>query len=265
MARVRVIHWKAAEAGPLLEVCRGAGHEVEFDSEVPSPELIRGIRKNQPDAVVIDLTRAPSHGREAALALRRTKYSRHIPIVFVGGEADKVAGVRALLPDAAYTTRGRLAAKLKLVCGRPVRNAVAPPTVAERYGQRTKAQKLGIREGSSVAVFDAPRDYAAVLGEMPDGVELVENPEETHPVTLWFVRDPEAYRQALRRMRRLAAATKLWIVWPKGGVGGLTQNVVRELANEVGMVDYKICAVGERWSGMVFALRKAAASGRAAK
>lgn len=257
MARVRVIHWKAAEAVPLLDLCRDAGHDVEFDGESPFPAVIRAIRQNQPDAVVIDLSRLPSHGREAALALRRTRYSRHIPIVFVGGEAEKVAALRELLPDAAFTAPGRLAAKLKTVCGRPVVNAIAPPSVSERYGHRTKAQKLGIREGSTVAVFDAPRDYATLLAEMPAGVEFVENPATAHPVTLWLVRDPEAYRQALRPMRRLAARTKLWIVWPKGGASGLTQNVVRELANDVGLVDYKICAIGERWSGMVFAPRKA--------
>ena len=66
----------------------------------------------------------------------------------------------------------------------------------ERYASRSKAQKLGIKEGSTVALFDAPRDYAAVLGEMPAGVELVEEPDSVHPVTLWFVRDPRDYRMA---------------------------------------------------------------------
>ena len=47
----------------------------------------------------------------------------------------------------------------------------------ERYGSRTVAQKLGIKEGSTVAVIDAPRDYAAALGELPAGVEIVEDPE----------------------------------------------------------------------------------------
>jgi len=264
MARVRVIHWKAAEAGPLVEVCRAGGYEVEFDGDIPAPELVRSIRHKQPDAVVIDLTRLPSQGREAALALRRTKYSRHIPIVFVGGEPEKVAAVRVMLPDAAYTTMGRLCAKLKSVCGKPVLGAIAPPSVMERYGHRTKAQKLGIREGTTVAIFDAPRDYAAALGEMPEGVEMLENPDEPQPVTLWFVSDPEAYRAALRPMRRLAAKTKLWVIWPKSdGPRGtnrrLTQHVVREMANEVGLVDYKICGISEHWSAMVFAPRKAVA------
>jgi len=61
-------------------------------------------------------------------------------------------------------------------------------------------------------------------------------------------------------MRSLAGKTKLWVVWPKAKSkatsNGLTQNVIRAGGIEVGLVDYKICAVSERWSGMVFAPRR---------
>jgi hypothetical protein len=65
-------------------------------------------------------------------------------------------------------------------------------------------------------------------------------------------------------MRSLAGKTKLWVVWPKAkskakskaASNGLTQNVIRAGGIEVGLVDYKICAVSERWSGMVFAPRR---------
>ncbi len=257
MPRVRIVHWKASEAGPLIEVCRAGGFDVEF-SDIPSPELAREIRHNQPDAVVIDLTRTPSHGREMALALRRTKYSRHIPIVFVGGEAEKVAGVRTFLPDAVYTTMGRLCVRLQSVCAKRPAMPAAPPSITERYGHRTKAQKLGIRAGSTVAVMDAPRDYAAGLGELPEDVTILEDPDEAQPVTLWYVRDAETYRDALQRMRRLAPKTKLWILWPKGAKSALNQYAVRELALGIGLVDYKICAIDDRWSAMVFAPRRTA-------
>ena len=100
------------------------------------------------------------------------------------------------------------APRIKAACANPVANPIAPPGVMERYGSRTKAQKLGIKQGSTVAVIDPPRDYEAVLGDLPEGVELVENPASVHPVTLWFVRDPEACLAALRRMRAIAAKTK---------------------------------------------------------
>lgn len=255
MARVRIIHWKAAEAGPLIEACRACGHEVEFD-DLPFPVLAKTIRKDQPDALVIDLTRLPSHGREAAMAIRRTKYSRHIPIVFVDGEPEKVQAVRQQLPDATFTTRKQLCARIKAACDHPVSNPVAPPPVMERYASRTKAQKLGIKPGSTVAVIDPPRDYEAVIGDIGEGVELVEKPASTHPVTLWFVRDSEALLAALRRMRAIADKTRLWVIRPKGPKSLLNESFLREAANEVGLVDYKICAIDDRWTGMVFARRK---------
>jgi hypothetical protein len=60
-------------------------------------------------------------------------------------------------------------------------------------------------------------------------------------------------------MKAIAGRTKLWVVWRKGSTNGLTQYVVRQSANDVGLVDYKICAIDEHWSGMAFAVKKASA------
>jgi hypothetical protein len=61
-------------------------------------------------------------------------------------------------------------------------------------------------------------------------------------------------------MRTLAGHTKLWLLWRKRASGnsgnGLTQNALRDTIREVGLVDYKICAVDEKWSAMLFARRK---------
>lgn len=255
MARVRIIHWKPEEAGPLIEACRACGHDVEYE-DLPFPALAKTIRRNQPDVLLVDLTRLPSHGREAAMAIRRTKYSRHIPIVFVDGEPEKVAAVRKHLPDATFTTRGQLCARIRSACANPAKNPIAPPGVMERYGSRTKAQKLGIKEGSMVAVIDPPRDYEAIIGDVGEGVELAENPDSVQPVTLWFVRDPDAFRAALQRMRSIADKTRLWVIRPKGQKSLLNENFLRAAANEVGLVDYKICAIDDHWTGIVFARRK---------
>ena len=136
--------------------------------------------------------------------------------------------------------------------------ALGAHTVAG-YSGTPLVRKLGIREGSTVAVIDAPRDYTAALGELPADVELVEDPasfQERHAVTLWFVRDPRAYQAGLQRIQKMADRTKLWVVWRKGSTNGLTQYVVRDAAIEAGLVDYKICAVNEQWSAMAFARRK---------
>lgn len=255
MLRIRIIHWKGAEAGPLIDACRECGFEVEYDDGA-LPSLAKVIRQTLPDALVIDLTRLPSQGREVALAIRRRKYSRHIPIVFVDGAPEKVEDVRRHLPDATFCTRAKLCSGIRAARRNPPLNPVVPAPVMERYASRTVAQKLGIKENSGVALFDPPRDYAALLGELPEGVELLEDPDSIEPVTLWFVRDPREYRAGLRRKAAISDRTKLWVVWRKGPATGLTDRVVREAANEAGLVDYKICSLGEQWSGMVFARRK---------
>jgi hypothetical protein len=254
--RVRVIHWKEEEAGPLLEACRASGFQVDYDPVTLTAQF-RLIKQTMPDVVVIDLSRMPSHGREVGRAMRRLKYSRHIPIVYAGGDPDKVAAIRSLLPDVAFTTIKRVAAAVRTAAKKRSAAPVVPPDFMARYSGRTTAQKLGVKEKMTVAVYQPPRDYVSVLGEMPADVELIEDPDETHPLTLWFVRDPREYREALGAMRRVAARSKLWVIWHKASADGkLTDRIVREGANEMGLVDYKICAVDRRWSGMLFALKK---------
>jgi DNA-binding response OmpR family regulator len=87
MARVRLFHWKAEEAKPLLTLLKAAGYSVDYKEPVIS---YREVRLSPPDAIVIDLSRLPSHGREVAVFLRGSKATRHVPIVFVGGEPEKL-------------------------------------------------------------------------------------------------------------------------------------------------------------------------------
>ncbi len=255
MPRVRIVHWKAPEAGPLIEACRACGFEVEYD-DLKGGELVKAIREKPPDAFVIDLTCLPSHGREVAIYLRRTKYARHIPLIFVDGAPEKVEAIRGHLPDATFTTRRHLGAAVKSACAKRVANPVIPRGVMERYGSRTTAQKLGIKAGATVAAIDPPRDYAAALGELPADAELLEDPDSVQAVTLWFVRDPRVYQAGLRRMQAIAGRTKLWVVWRKGSANALTQYAIRDAATGAGLVDYKICAVNAQWSAMAFARRK---------
>jgi hypothetical protein len=255
MPRVRIVHWKPRQAGTLIDACRACGFEVDYDA-VAGNVIAKLIRADPPDAIVIDLSCVPSHGREMAVYLRGTKYARRIPLIFVDGEPEKVEIVRRMLPDATYTTGKGLCTVVRTACARRVIDPVRPPGIMERYGSRTVAQKLGIKEGSTVAVMDAPRDYAAALGELPADVEIVEDPDSPQSVTLWFVRDSREYQAAMRGMPRLAARTKLWVVWRKGVPGGLTDRMIRATAVDAGLVDYKICAVNEQWSAMAFARRK---------
>lgn len=260
MVRIRLFHWKPEEASPVAEILRRAGFSVDYDGKF-SPEQLRAVRQSPPDAVVIDLSRLPSHGREVATFLRGNKHTRQIPIVFVDGAPEKIEIVRKALPDAAYCERARLVPTVrKCIKDRP-ENPVVPTQMMDRYAGRTTAQKLGIAAGAKVAVIDAPRDYARVIGDMPEGVEFDEESWNNCAVTVWFVEEPEGLLAALPKMRKAAAASKLWVAWPKKAARKdslLNENLIREMGIENGLVDYKVCSISETWSGLCFALKKAA-------
>ena len=253
MPHVRLFHWRAEEARPLIALLRAAGYTVDYSGD-KSIGAFRAMRERLPVAAVIDLTRMPSHGRYAAAAIRLTKATRHIPIVFLDGEAEKVERLRKEYPDALYTSRAKLAATLKRA--KPVANPVTPAHSIAAPSDRTAAQKLGVKESMRVAVIDPPSDYAKILGVLPRGAAWEEDPDEILPLTLWFVRDPDVYLAGLRRMRERAAKTRLWIIYPKGRKTGLTQFVVRDAALAVGLVDYKVCSVNETWTGLLFTRKK---------
>jgi hypothetical protein len=237
---VRVIHWKEEEAQPLLKACRGAGFDVEYQAG-DGGAITRAIRTKPPEVLVIDLSRLPSHGRE---------------VVFANGDAEKVDGVRERLPDATYSETGKVAAAIKrLAKSAPKRNLAMPPAMMERSGKKSAVEKLGIIAGATVAIAEPPRDFPELLGTLPGKVEFA---EDDAPLTLWFVHDRESLLNNLREIRAATARTKLWLLWRNGAKGeALTQNALRETAREVGLVDYKICAVDDRWSAMLFARKKA--------
>jgi hypothetical protein len=256
MPRVRIIHWKPAEAAGLIDSVRAAGFTPEYDAEMNGPAISRAIRAHLPDAVLIDLSRLPSHGREVGIWLRGIKATRHIPLVFVNGEGEKLERVRKDLPDAAFATPADLKNVLKTSCHGLADAPLVPTQMMERYKEKPAAQKLGIIAGSTVAVMNAPRDYTHALGPLPEGVDIFEDPRSVHPVTLWFILDLEMLLAALPRMRAIAPKTKLWIVWRKGKEGRVSQNTIRETAIEGGLVDYKICSLDAHWSGILFARKK---------
>ena len=247
MPRVRVIHWKPEEAVPLLEVLREAGFEAECQP-LTGGSVLTDLRRVQPDALVIDLSRLPSHGREVGVHVRASKSLRAIPLIYVGGAAEKVAAIRALLPDAVYTSVAGAGSAVRSA----LHDRVASPVVPKiDYSGRTVAEKLGIKAGSTVAAVDAPSGYPRMLGPLPAPVEF----DETGDVTLWFVHDADGLRAALPQMRKLAGETKLWVLWQKQSkVRAMNQNFVRESALATGLVDYKICSVSEAWSAIALAV-----------
>jgi len=211
-------------------------------------------------AVCIDLDRLPSHGREVAVALRNTKATRHIPIVFAGGERNKVERIRKELPDAAFTDWPRAGAVLRKTLKKPGAAAepVRPPAHIERYSGTPLITKLGVAAGMRVALIGAPDGFQdSIEGLVPDNVEFVAKLDAAAKLGLWFVRSRADLERDVDFMAvQLGPGAGLWIVYPKKSGAfrtDLTQNEVRSIGLASGLVDYKVCALDNAWSGLKFA------------
>ncbi len=253
---VRLIHWKAEEAAPHIATLRAAGYIVQYD--LLTPDIMREIRAAPPAAVIIDLGRMPSHGREIAFYFRLTKATREIPLVFVGGDPDKVTALRAKLPDAVYTTWARIRTALARAIARPPKVTTIPTSALAGYSGTPLPKKLGIKPDSVVLLVGAPAGFEATLGTLPAGAKVTRR-AGTANLTLWFATSRPALERDVKKLVAHAAQGGLWIVWPKktsGMQSDLGETAVRAIGLANGLVDYKICTVDATWSGLKFSVRK---------
>jgi len=131
------------------------------------------------------------------------------------------------------------------------------------YSGTPLPQKLGIKERHKVAFVGAPKGFATTLGALPTGVTSQSNlaGKVALDVIVVFVNkrtDLVAKIEAARP--RMAQACGLWIAWPKKSSGvatDITENVIREVALPTGLVDNKVCAIDETWSGLRLVIRVA--------
>jgi CheY-like chemotaxis protein len=256
--RVQLIHWNAAEAQERAERIRAAGYKVTHELP-PGNELLRRLKADPPIAVVIDLTRLPSHGRDIGLALRHSKATRHVPLIFVDGDPEKVDRVKKLLPDAVYTSWSHIRDALEQAIAHPPADPRVPQSMLEGYSDTPLPQKLGIKKNSVVGLIDAPQGFGETLGDLPDGVQLRQQARGRCDLIIWFTRSRDNLESRIDRMTARSDYASLWIAWPKkssGGTTDLTQKVVRQVGLAAGLVDFKICAIDDTWSGLRFARRK---------
>ncbi len=128
------------------------------------------------------------------------------------------------------------------------------------YSSTSLPAKLGIKDGARVAFVRAPTEFAAALGALPDGVTVRERLRGPLDVIVVFVtrrRDLERRLAALRRAMDPAAG--LWVAWPKSASGvqtDMTEDIVREVALPTGLVDNKVCAIDDTWSGLRLVIRR---------
>jgi hypothetical protein len=137
------------------------------------------------------------------------------------------------------------------------------------YSGTPLPQKLGIKEGARVALVRAPEGFERALKPLPDGVKLRTQARGANDVVLFFAtRLAELERRFDGFARSIEPAGGLWIAWPKKTAGvatDLRENVVRETGLSHGLVDNKVCAVDDTWSGLRFVYRLSDRPGRNGK
>jgi hypothetical protein len=257
MKRIRFIHWKPEEAGDYVEKLMATGLKVAF--EPYSNKIMAADRKLPPDVIVIDLDRIPSQGRDLGIAYRTYKDTRNCPIVFAGGDPVKVKRVREILPDAHYTSWSKITEAIEQAISEPLHDPVVPQSRMQGYAGTPLPKKLGVKANSVIALVHAPDGFEDLLGDLPEGTLLRKSVRGKSDLTLWFVTRRSELERRVEKMVPRSKNGGLWIIWPKqaSGVGSdLTQNIVRRTGLAAGMVDFKIAAIDETWSGLRFSLRK---------
>ena len=127
------------------------------------------------------------------------------------------------------------------------------------YSSTPLAKKLGIKEGSRIGLVNAPQGFKFELGPLPDGVTFVTRITNSLDIILFFVlKERELARDFTKLAGKLVPNGMIWIAWPKKSSGVATDlsfDRVQRIGLDGGLVDVKICAVDDTWSGLKFVYR----------
>jgi hypothetical protein len=120
--------------------------------------------------------------------------------------------------------------------------------------------KLGIKPDGRVGLISAPDGFDAVLGELPVGVTVRRQLRGPFDVVVAFFARRSALESRLAGLRRaIDPAGGIWVAWPKKASGmatDITEDVIRDVALPTGLVDNKVCAIDDTWSGLRLVIRR---------
>lgn len=133
--------------------------------------------------------------------------------------------------------------------------------MAAGYSQTPLLRKLGIKAGMRLFTLNAPTHYRDLLGPLPENAVWREAPEPASLdfVHAFFLEEDELEQEIAWLKSLLNPKGMLWLSWPKKSskiISGLQREPVREIGLNAGLVDIKVCAVDEDWSGLKFVYRR---------
>jgi hypothetical protein len=129
------------------------------------------------------------------------------------------------------------------------------------YSGTPLAKKLGIKPGHRVALVNAPPNFESTLEGLPADVAVSADLLDgaAFDVLVCFTDDAKRLRGSFSKWhKRLVPTGGLWVAWPKKASGiatDLTEDVIRVIGLDAGLVDNKVCAIDNTWSGLRFVIR----------
>ena len=127
------------------------------------------------------------------------------------------------------------------------------------YSSTPLAKKLGIKEGSRIGLVNAPKNFESELGKLPDRAEFLKRLTNSIDIILFFVLTERALAKDFAKLaKKLVTNGMIWIAWPKKSSGVTTDlsfDSVQRIGLDAGLVDVKICAIDDTWSGLKFVYR----------
>jgi hypothetical protein len=134
-----------------------------------------------------------------------------------------------------------------------------PTPATAGYSGTPLPAKLGVKEGSIVALIDAPAGFESLLEPLPAGARARRSGRGASEVMVVFVRTFDQLASAVARFTPRTDIHYLWLAWPKKTsrlAGPLGENDLRDAGLAAGWVDTKVCAIDADWSGLRFTRRK---------
>jgi len=247
-----MISWNVKAAAERKQLLQGQGFRVDPVLS-RSTGMVGKLTAAAPLALVIDLDSKPAYGREVAIYLRNSASVRHLPMVFAGGVPEKIARVRAEIPDAVYCGWDEVQAGINRAITAPPVRPVRPRARGEAVPSGSVlARKLDLRPETRVSI----QGDVIGLGKRL-GLEYEERISGETGMAIVVVRTEQDLDAAFDYATgQLPAKAGLWIVYPKRS-GRLktdfSQKDLLAMGAVHGLTGYKTCAIDADWSGLKFA------------
>jgi hypothetical protein len=128
------------------------------------------------------------------------------------------------------------------------------------YSGTPLAKKLGIKENFVVAAVNAPKNFQELLEPLSAGVSISDSPEAESDIIHFFTNSRDELARGLAKYKKLIKQDgTIWVSWYKKAAKlptEITEDTVREIALPLGLVDVKVCAVDDKWSGLKLVIRR---------